>query len=483
MKTFNLKLLTLNLSRELRLALLAAMETCWVFAGVEFLAAQLDQSRPLTPFPFFAAYWIALVIGRALPQSRKQWIALQVIALGIAAVTVLAVIRVELFPAFEWHDLAWLPRTLVAILSITRGIATEHLVTAGVLYVFMRGLGFAQRPLTLWFVGFQFRLGIVVFFMLLVVAGIVRPFMLTKPFDPTLWVFVYFFVSLLAIALARIEEMGSEMRYGPRWVVTIFGGIALVLFIGLGILQFFNPETARWLLVPLAPIWFLVAGIVLILAIPGGYLVGWLVELLKPLFDKVAQFFVDLTSLFPSEFQETLKTVPESPLWDNVENTIKMLIMPIALMIAAYFLARALHRRMKRLEDETYIRESIGVDDAAEHTRRGATKKPRPRRSFVQHFAAASIRRIYAALVARAAAVGLPRRVAETPYEFLPRLEQKFPEQTDDVSAITEAYVAVHYGELDAPLEQVNRVRAAWRRVEKKMREERGKRKLVIRNS
>ncbi|MCI0474998.1 MAG: DUF4129 domain-containing protein, partial [Anaerolineales bacterium] len=212
-----------------------------------------------------------------------------------------------------------------------------------------------------------------------------------------------------------------------------------------------------------------VTGIVLILAIPGGYLAGWLVELFKPMFDKVAQFFVDLTNLFPREFQETLKNVPESPLWDNVENTIKMLIMPIALMIAAYFLARALHRRMKRIEDETYIRESIGVDDA-ERTRRGAIKKPRPRRSFVQHFAAESIRRIYAALVARAAAVGLPRRVAETPYEFLPRLEQKLPEQSGDLNAITEAYVAVHYGELDAPLEQVNRVRAAWQRVERAMR-------------
>ncbi len=456
----------INWHRELRLALLAAMETCWVFAVVVFLAAQIDKPRPLTPLPFFVAYWLALVIGRALPQSRRQWIALQVIALVIAAVTVLAVVRVELFPAFEWHDFAWLPRALVAILSITRGIATEHLVTAGVLYVFMRGLGFAQRPLTLWFVGFQFRLGIVVFFLLLVVVGIARPFMLSKPFDPTLWIFVYFFVSLLAIALARIEEMGSEMRYGPRWVITIFGGIALVLFIGLGILQFFNPNTARWLLLPLAPIWLLVTGIVLLLAIPGGYLVGWLVELFRPIFDKVAQFFVDLTDLFPRDVQETLKTAPESSLWLNVENTIKMLIVPLALMIVAYFLARALHRRMKQIEDETYIREAIGADDKAERVRRGALKKPRPPRARAQHIAAESVRRIYAALVAHAADVGLARRVAETPYEFLPRLTHQFPEQAEDIHSITEAYVAVHYGEEDVALEVVARVRAAWERVE-----------------
>ena len=471
MRTLNLKLATLNLHRELRLALLAAMETCWVFAVIVFLAAQVDKPRSLTPLPFFAAYWIALGIGRALPQSRRQWIALQALALGIAAVTVLAVIRVELFPAFEWYDLAWLPRALVTILSITRGIATEHLVTAGVLYVFIRGLGFAQRPLTLWFVGFQFRLGIVVFFLLLVIAGFAGLFMLTKPFDPTLWIFVYFGVSLLAIALARIEEMGGEMRYGLRWIVTILGGVALVLLIGASILQFFNPETARWLLMPLAPLWLLVTAFILLLAIPAGYLVGWLVELLRPLFDKVGQFFADLGNLFPREFQDALKNAPESPLWINVENTIKMLIVPLALMIAAYLLARALNRRMKRIEDEAYVREAIRAEEDAARARRGMRQKASKPRARAQGIAAASIRRIYAALVARAAEAGLPRQVAETPYEFLPRLTAEFVEQSDDLRQITEAYVVVHYGEENATPHVVARVRAAWERVETAIRD------------
>ena len=62
--------------------------------------------------------------------------------------------------------------------------------------------------------------------------------------------------------------------------------------------------------------------------------------------------------------------------------------------------------------------------------------------------------------------VGLPRGVAETPYEFLPRLTHQFPEQTEDIHSITEAYVAVHYGEENVALDVVARVRAAWERVE-----------------
>ena len=466
MKTMSVKLSTFNLHRELRLALLAAMETCWVFVVIAFLAVQVDKPRALTPLAFFFAYWIALFLGRALPQSRKQWIVLQVLALCIVALTVLAVIRVELFPAFDWYDLAWLPRALAAVLSITRGIVTEHLVTAGVLYVFIRGLGFAQRPLTLWFVGFQFRLGIVVFFILFVIAGLARPFMQDMTFDPTVWIYVYFFVSLLAIALARIEEMGGEIRYGPRWALTILGGIALVLFIGLGILQFFNPDTARWLLLPLLPMWLLLVTVIVLLAIPVGYIVGWLVDRLRPLFEGIDQVMRNLANLMPREVEETLRRAPESSVWIDIEHIVKMLAVPIALMIVAYFLARALHRRLKQIEDETYIRETISAEDDAERARRGASKRTRKPRSRVQHIAAESIRRIYAALVAGAADAGLPRRIAETPYEFLPRLIATFPEQAVDMDVITEAYVAVHYGEEDAAPAVVAQVRAAWARVD-----------------
>ena len=73
---------------------------------------------------------------------------------------------------------------------------------------------------------------------------------------------------------------------------------------------------------------------------------------------------------------------------------------------------------------------------------------------------------MYAALVARAKDAGLLRRVDETPYEFLPRLKQEFPEQADDIHSITEAYVAVHYAEEYAAPEVVAHVRATWQRVE-----------------
>ncbi len=63
--------------------------------------------------------------------------------------------------------------------------------------------------------------------------------------------------------------------------------------------------------------------------------------------------------------------------------------------------------------------------------------------------AAASIRRIYANTTRLAARRGYPRRLAETPNEYLPRLIEALPGCADKVRAITAAYVLAHYGEVE----------------------------------
>jgi hypothetical protein len=464
--TFHFGLLTLNLRRELRRALLAAMETCWVYAVIVLLTASMEKPQPLTPLPFFAAYWLALIVGRALPASRRRWVILQIASIAIAVVAVLVVARAELYPRLDWYDLTWLPRLVPALLSSPRGLAIEHIVSLGVVYVFVRGLGLAQRPLTLWFIGLQFRIGIVIFFFFLLAVGSLQTFDLYhNAYDPSSWIFVYFFLSLLAIALARIEETETEIRYGPRWAVTLLAAVALTLFIGLGVLQVLTLDTAGALMILLTPLWWLFAAAVMLLAIPAGMLAEWLVNLLQPLFANVGRILDDLSKIVPYNQQDAQQLQDSVAALTFLEPLLKTLLVLIVAFILGSLIARALNRRMKKIEDETYAREAIGADGDAAKRARGAAKgqvRSRPRA-----LTADSIRRIYAALVARAAAAGLPRRAAETPYEFLPRLQQQWQDQASDLRAITEAYVEAHYAERDAAPEQVNFVRAAWRRIER----------------
>ncbi len=451
----------MNFRREFRFALLAAMETCWVYSVLAFLASLMGFARVLSPLSLFAAYWIALVVGRVLPRRKERWWILQAIALGVALVTMVSVARIELYPRLDLLDFSWLPRYVVILASFTGGIVAEHLAAIGVLYAFIRGLGFGQRPMTLWFTGFQFRLGIVVFFLLFFVASFL------KPFDPSLWLLAYFFVALLALALARVDEMESDVRFGPRWAITLVASVALVIFLGLALLQVLTLDTASAVLQWFAPLWNIVVIIIGVIVFPAALLLAWLVELLSPLIAGFGNLLQALGNLIPPNTADNLrKAQAQAGQLSFLEPILKTLLVLAVVLTVGYLIANALNRRMKQIEDDRYTRESLSEDERRA-ARAGSRPKYAPPRRRAGSIAAESIRRIYAALVARAGEAGLPRALAETPYEYLPRLERAWHAQAAALRAITDAYVAVHYGERELALAEVNQLREAWQRAEK----------------
>ncbi len=474
---FSLLTFRIPVRRELRYALLAAMETCWVYAIIAFLGA-LTLTPTISPLSLFAAYWIALLVGRVLPRLQSHlhsterltdgvrsaaqvWRTLQLATLGIGLLTLLIIVRVEVFGAqVSLLDVNWLPRYLVSFFSLREGIPGAFLATLGVLYMFLRGLGFAQRPLTLWFIGFQFRLGLVAFFLVLIASA-----MLTR-YDATLWIFLYFFLGLLAIALARMDEIGSAISLGPRWVVTLLTAVVLVILFGLVLLQFFTLDAANWLLVLLAPVFMLFATLLFLLLIPAGIVAEWLLNFMEPFLRQLGKALDALKNVISPEAAQPLQPMPQpNPAFELVGSAAKILFVALLMVGVGLLLAKALNRRMLQIEQETYVREAVGAEEEDGRVRESGRRK-RANRRRGGDIIAETIRRIYAALVARANGAGLPRRVAETPYEFLPRLQEAWPNEANDLQEITEAYIAVHYGEHAASAEEVGLVRSAWRRVQ-----------------
>jgi hypothetical protein len=82
--------------------------------------------------------------------------------------------------------------------------------------------------------------------------------------------------------------------------------------------------------------------------------------------------------------------------------------------------------------------------------------------------AAARIRRIYAQLMALSAELGSPRREWQTPLEYMVTLHGLFPEHSDELAAVTGAYVRVRYGELPESRSEVTRVERAWKALKAK---------------
>lgn len=90
------------------------------------------------------------------------------------------------------------------------------------------------------------------------------------------------------------------------------------------------------------------------------------------------------------------------------------------------------------------------------------------REKLTSELSVRSIREIYRALLHWSSVRGVPRRQAETPYEFRTRLHRRLPSLEPELSIVTEAYTETRYGVVEPDEDEVVRVREAWRRLRQK---------------
>jgi hypothetical protein len=80
-------------------------------------------------------------------------------------------------------------------------------------------------------------------------------------------------------------------------------------------------------------------------------------------------------------------------------------------------------------------------------------------------YSAATVRKVYASLLALAEQRGTPRPPAQTPLEYLPTLWGAFPGWGAELQLLTRAYVDAHYGQLPDTEAELQALRDAWQRI------------------
>jgi len=454
----------LNLRAEFRLALLAAAESCWIYAVLLTIGGLSGLSHEISPAGIFMVFWVGMLTGRILPRQKKNWRLLQLVTIVIAVLVIFLAMRLAFYGDLPVTDLSWLQTYPSGVLAMFERVTPEELSTIALIFAFVRGLGFAQRALTLWTVGFEFRLGIVVFFAAAVMAAF------SGKVDFTPWLFVYFAVSLLGISLARIEEAGQERPLGYKWAMVLGGALLAMSLLGYLVTRFLTLDVVNAVFDFLAPVRYVIAGILTLLAIPFLYLIEFLFNLVGPLLTLLVQ---RLSNLIPSlEFARINSVDAVNQLSQSLELLIPYLRLVGIILVAVlvgWLIARALNKRMKWEEEEMFTREALGERDTVAVER---NKRPRPAPTAPREIHAENVRRIYAALQAQAEALGLKRREAETPLEYLPRLNDYFSGNGAELKTITDAYVAVHYAQHPATDEQVRELRGVWRQLQARMQEQ-----------
>lgn len=460
---------------------LAAAEVSWV---TPLFLALSQRVAPHPPFLMWVGMLVALVgffypyralVRAELPLRIQQ---------GIVAAALLAAIglflRYHIYAGAEGRGAGWflsLFRSLADVESVQPG---GWLAMMGLVYLWARALHLARRSTSAESVGFSFRAGV----LLLIVAALFAR--LFSQQDVSAFVLPYFFFSLVAVALARVEEIqlqpnSSQAGYSGFWIGWTLAGVAGLVLLATVVAAFFRGGGLAQVLEWLSPV-FVVLQVVLV---GLGALVLLLLEGLLNLFS------IDL-EVFGQGLRETLQSLGElfvllpttPPAGANPANrpvilAVVQVVVAVGIpltIIGLVLLFTWYRQRRARQEDGGETRESLLSAGAVAGNVRAMLQAGLDRLSefagLVDRFglgsrflAAVSVRRIYANLVRLARDAGYPRAPSQTPYEYLGTLNQALPGSEADVQAITEAYVNAHYGQVPDSREDLQRIRDAWERV------------------
>ena len=471
----------INIRREAIWLSLAAAELCWT---VPIFWALTWAFVPHPPFLLWFGM-LVLMVGffffyRALV-SADLVLRLQqgLLAVGLV-LCIIFVLRFHVLAGSDLRAVEWLMIPFRDITDVSRRVPLGWVTVMLVIYLWARAIHLANRSLSTEPVGFSFRSGVLV---MIAVTFLVDVF---TSLDVSGFVLGYFFFSLVAVALARVEEISRAPNSTPVpfigfWMGTTVGAVALLIALGAVLALFLTGGGLQHILRWLTPVLRVVQAVVLLIGTLLVMALEWLFGL----------FSLDLTGL-GGQLRDALAqldllleppVVPppegEPQAWLILTRVLQILftvVLPVLIVLSILLLSwrRVKQRRTGELSQES--RESLLSRGAVVDGLQGMLKDGLQRlgelaglaRQFgpgARFFAAVSIRRIYRNMVRMAADAGYPRSTAQTPYEYLATLRQAFPSSEAEAGIITEAYVNAHYGKVPDSQDELQRIRDCWDRM------------------
>ncbi len=465
----------LNWRKELLVLATLAMETCWVYAWLRFLLTSGSQPQSyLSLATVFGTLLVSTYTGRALTGSIEHLHFRQVILSILVVAGVLLAIWHSLYQGTSLWNLSWLARFITAVGRIGYRETVALIALVG---LWWRGLNHARGLFSVPATGFRFRLGVVAL-MWLFIAGIILP---VPYFNRIL--FLFFTIALLAMALARIEEVsaaneGQPVPFNRFWLGVVVGATLVSLLVAATASTIFSLSTIYRLLSWMDPIFsvldVLLYQLLVIIARLLEPLMALLIQMGREVYQVLQNRPLGLPVLTPTPGELPPAAPPE--FLQIILKLLRWIVLVALGLLALILLARELQKqRQRQLDLVPELRESVWSAEAFRQdveawldlARQRLGDRVKLRSRLHKAYATATIRQIYGSLLRWAAEQGYPRPLPSTPYEYLPVLVGALAEGEADVREITEAYVQVHYAEALTSAEDLARVRRAWERVQR----------------
>lgn len=458
---------------EFLLFAVAAMDTCWVYPWIAFFLSVAAGPRYVIPLVAVGFWYLsAIYVSRALNNLTLDLRRQQALNATLAVLAVLAALKFQLYGSYPWLSLRWLRQMARDMLAYRLALPPHLLIFLLGLLMWAWGLQTARNNLRLATVGFHFRLGIVSFMLYILAAA------LGAPSTPPWLMLLFFYFGLVALALGRITEVGlmrggARTPFGRSWLIILIVSAALVLLLALFATSLFSLDHIRAFFDALRPITEPLGRLLARILIAVLNIIFWfiirLINWVRSLMGEAEPIELELPQL--DELDELPEEAGSSTLlhWIKIGRDAFLIGLVLSVVLLVFLAFRRQLRRRVAQRDE--MRESVFsrdefVDDLVALLRGGWARlrdgADNLARRLSDRYSLISIRRIYASLNALAAERGYPRGQSQTPYEYRAVLQRAWPEQSAEISFLTEAYVRAHYGSVQDAADTLRRAREAW---------------------
>lgn len=479
----------LNWRRNLLIFCVAMSEVLWIAPLIQWFLILFDD-----PFPMPLNAWIGLVAGnvavalilRRVLNSRRmtnqQQLPYILVAFGVAVLLSVAVLPILMgtqdSPSFDFG----------AAFDFTQETIPNGIILIPIiLMLFGRGSAIGAAQLTYSGVGTLVRFGILMLFLTALMASMPIGERVKGLRDGLVAVLPpFFFFALIASALARsaslrVEDSVRNERFGLPWLgflvavammVTLVGIVVAVLLAGVDREQAFM--VIKFPFVAIITVLFVVAA-------PFLYVFDILITWLSDFLTNEGPEQVIEEGVGQQPLRED-RGLPQIDIGDELRAVVDFLtkgvgiaiLVGIVVVVVGFWVVAFLTR-----EGGAGIEESSEALDVREKTGGGWRKAIGDRfkrltdalglvRQFglgSDLFAAFTIRWAYSRMESMGKKRGFARGRSQTPYEYRAMLYKAFPGAEDDVRVITDAYVAIRYGELPEELQDVSHVKDALERL------------------
>jgi hypothetical protein len=400
-------------------------------------------------------------LTRLLHHLKWNIVVQAIVILGWMLACILLGLKVLIFPG---QPISFWEMAATPIVDLWTGKSiVEFVHTLLFLFLVWRGVFLTRYPTRPFGVIASFQVGLIFF----IVYAFLHPLNQPKFIIGTFFAFVM--TSLAGLSTSRIAEQSEieEARLPAmslRWAAGLIFAVTGIAAISYGLAAFIN----RFLADPAANILRIViqilADIFFLITSPFLFALMWLIEKIMAVIN--TGVIVNLINL-GQDICKLIQGFAQKPLF-NLHINFRfffwvLLFLGIVVVILISLRWKPWKRVVKAETEGDEIEPEIRFNRILNWLQK--LRIPTPWINPARMLAAARIRRIYAQLLKLCKKFDRPRPPASTPLEFLPTLGILFPENLDDLKAITHSYLKVRYGAFPETRHEVEEIEKAWRHI------------------